>query len=151
NAALPQLDVYASSAAGHGVQLLTTFRHLGQMQARYDDRAEAVFSSHHAKVIMSGVTDPPTLALLSHLLEDETIRHLATPAALAKAGKDQEGAPARSRSSSPADALRWISPGQGVLLYGHLPPSYLSLRPWFRDRQLAAMVAPAETGNIRRA
>jgi type IV secretion system protein VirD4 len=150
-AALPQLDVYAASAAGHGVQLLTTFRHLGQMQARYDDRAEAVFSGHRARVIMSGVTDQATLALLSHLLEDETIRHLATPAALAKAGKDQEGAPARARSSSPADALRWISPGQGVLLYGHLPPSYLTLRPWFRDRQLAAMVAPAETGNIRRA
>ncbi|HEX8133672.1 MAG TPA: type IV secretory system conjugative DNA transfer family protein, partial [Actinomycetes bacterium] len=151
-AALPQLDVYAANAGGHGVQLLTTFRHLGQMQARYDDRAEAVFSSHRARVIMSGVTDQATLALLSHLLEDETIRHLATPAALAKAGKEQEGAaPARARYSSPADALRWISPGQGVLLYGHLPPSYLTLRPWFRDRQLAAMVAPAETGNIRRA
>ena len=33
---------------------------------------------------MSGVTDPATLALLSHLLEDEPIRHLATPAALAE-------------------------------------------------------------------
>ena len=151
SAALPQLDVYASSAGGHGVQLVTTFRHLGQMQARYDDRAEAVFSNHRAKVILSGVTDPATLALLSHLLEDETIRHLATPAALAKAGKDQEVAPARARSTSPADALRWISPGQGVLLYGHLPPAHLTLRPWFRDRQLAAMVAPAETGHIRRA
>jgi type IV secretion system protein VirD4 len=150
-AALPQLDVYAASAGGHGVQLVTIFRHLGQMQARYDDRAEAVFSSHRAKVILSGVTDQPTLALLSHLLEDETIRHLAAPAALAKAGRDQEGAPARARYTSPADALRWISPGQGVLLYGHLPPTYLTLRPWFRDRQLAAMVAPAETGNIRRA
>jgi type IV secretion system protein VirD4 len=150
SAALPQLDVYASSAGGHGVQLVTTFRHLGQMQARYDDRAEAVFSNHRAKVILSGVTDPPTLALLSHLLEDETIRHLATPAALAKAGKDQEGAP-RARYTSPADALRWISPGQGVLLYGHLPPAYLTLRPWFRDRQLAAMVAPTETGITRRA
>jgi type IV secretion system protein VirD4 len=151
SAALPQLDVYASSAAGHGVQLVTTFRHLGQMQARYDDRAEAVFSNHRAKVIMSGVTDPATLALLSHLLEDETIRHLATPAALAKAGKEQEGGTARSRYSSPADALRWISPGQGVLLYGHLPPAYLSLRPWFRDRQLAAMVAPTDSGITRRA
>jgi hypothetical protein len=102
-------------------------------------------------VILSGVTDPPTLGLLSHLLEDETIRHLATPAALARAGKDQERPPPRGRQASPADALRWISPGQGVLLYGHLPPAYLTLRPWFRDRQLAAMVAPPETGVTRRA
>jgi type IV secretion system protein VirD4 len=149
-AALPQLDVYAASAGGYGVQLVTTFRHLGQMQARYDDRAEAVFANHRAKVILSGVTDPATLGLLSHLLEDETIRHLATPAALAKAGKDREGEQAPARYSSPADALRWISPGQGVLLYGHLPPAYLTLRPWFRDRQLAAMVAPTETGITRR-
>ncbi|HEV8373405.1 MAG TPA: type IV secretory system conjugative DNA transfer family protein [Actinomycetota bacterium] len=150
SAAMPQLDLYASSAAGHGVQLLTAFRHLGQMQARYDDRAEAVFANHRAKVILSGVTDQPTLGLLSHLLEDETIRHLATPAALAKAGKEREGESARSRYASPAEALRWISAGQGVLLYSHLPPAHLTLRPWFRDQQLAAMVAPAEPSELRR-
>ena len=156
SAALPQLDVYAQSAAGHGIQLLTAFRHIGQMKARYGDRAEAVFSSHRAKVVLSGITDPDTLAHLSHLLEDETIRHLAAPAALAKAGqavrgraREGDGEPAprqRPTQSSPADALRWIAPGQGVLLYGHLPPAYLALRPWFRDRRLAAMGSPVEAG-----
>jgi type IV secretion system protein VirD4 len=156
SAALPQLDVYAASAGGHGVQLVTAFRHLGQMKARYDDRAEAVFANHRAKVILSGVTDPETLALLSHLLEDETVRHLATPAALAKAGKERgEGDPVRAapraRNASPAEALRWISPGHGVLLYGHLPPAYITLRPWFRDRQLQALVTPAGPRSTRRA
>ncbi|HTE68441.1 MAG TPA: type IV secretory system conjugative DNA transfer family protein [Actinomycetes bacterium] len=156
SAALPQLDMYAANAGGHGVQLITAFRHLGQMKARYDDRAEAVFANHRAKVILSGVTDTETLALLSHLLEDETVRHLATPAALAKAGKDRgDGDPARAapraRNASPAEALRWISPGHGVLLYGHLPPAYITLRPWFRDRQLQAMVAPSEPRTSRRA
>jgi hypothetical protein len=37
-----------------------------------------------------------------------------------------------------------------VLLYSHLPPAHLTLRPWFRDRQLAAMVAPAEPSELRR-
>jgi type IV secretion system protein VirD4 len=156
SAPLPQLDLYAANAGGHGVQLITAFRHLGQMKARYDDRAEAVFANHRAKVILSGVTDTETLALLSHLLEDETVRHLATPAALAKAGKDRgDGDPARAapraRNASPAEALRWISPGHGVLLYGHLPPAYITLRPWFRDRQLQAMVAPSEPRTSRRA
>jgi type IV secretion system protein VirD4 len=154
SAALPQLDVYAANAAGHGVQLVTSFRHLGQMRARYDDRAEAVFAGHKAKVILSGVTDAETLALLSHLLGDETIRHLATPAALAKAGRERgEGEsprPPRNRNASPAEALRWISPGHGVLLYEHLPPAYITLRPWFRDRQLQAMVTPSEAGTRRR-
>jgi type IV secretion system protein VirD4 len=148
SAVLPQLDLYAATAGGHGVQLVTCFRHLGQLKARYDDRAEAVFANHAAKVILSGVTDPETLALLSHLLEDEAIRHLATPAAMAKAARDggdgEAARPARPRNASPAEALRWISPGHGVLLYGHLPPAYITLRPWFRDRQLQAMVTPTE-------
>jgi type IV secretion system protein VirD4 len=159
SAALPQLDMYATSAGGHGVQLVTTFRHLSQMRARYDERAEAVFANHRAKVILSGVTDGETLTLLSHLLGDETIRQLATPSALAKAAKDRgEGdqprgpsGPARGgRGASPAEALGWISPGHGVLLYGHLPPAPITLRPWFRDRQLQAMVNPADAGSGRR-
>jgi type IV secretion system protein VirD4 len=154
SAALPQLDVYAASAGGHGVQLVTTFRHLSQMRARYDERAEAVFANHQAKVILSGVTDGETLALLSHLLGDETIRQLATPAALAKAAKEsgegEAARAARSRGASPAEALGWISPGHGVLLYGHIPPAPITLRPWFRDRELQAMVNPAEVGSGRR-
>ena len=154
SAALPQLDVYAASAGGHGVQLVTTFRHLSQMRARYDERAEAVFANHRAKVILSGVTDGETLALLSHLLGDETIRQLATPAALAKAAKEsgegEASRAARSRGASPAEALGWISPGHGILLYGHIPPAPITLRPWFRDRELQAMVNPAEAGSGRR-
>jgi type IV secretion system protein VirD4 len=157
SAPLPQLDLYAANAGGHGVQLVTAFRHLSQMRARYDDRAEAVFANHRAKIILSGVTDAETLTVLSHLLGDETIRQLSTPAALARAAKDRgEGdsaaarSAARARGASPAEALGWISPGHGVLLYGHIPPAPITLRPWFRDRQLQAMVNPAETGGGRR-
>jgi type IV secretion system protein VirD4 len=158
SAPLPQLDLYAANAGGYGVQLVTAFRHLSQMRARYDDRAEAVFANHRAKIILSGITDAETLTVLSHLLGDETIRQLSTPAALARAAKDRgEGdsaaarSAARTRGASPAEALGWISPGHGVLLYGHIPPAPITLRPWFRDRQLQAMVNPAETGGRRRA
>jgi type IV secretion system protein VirD4 len=158
SAPLPQLDLYAANAGGYGVQLVTAFRHLSQMRARYDDRAEAVFANHRAKIILSGITDAETLTVLSHLLGDETIRHLPTPAALARAAKDRGGegdsaaarSAARTRGASPAEALGWISPGHGVLLYGHIPPAPITLRPWFRDRQLQAMVNPAETGGGRR-
>jgi type IV secretion system protein VirD4 len=158
SAPLPQLDLYAANAGGYGVQLVTAFRHLSQMRARYDDRAEAVFANHRAKIILSGITDAETLTVLSHLLGDETIRQLSTPAALARAAKDRGGegdsaaarSAARTRGASPAEALGWISPGHGVLLYGHIPPAPITLRPWFRDRQLQAMVNPAETGGGRR-
>jgi type IV secretion system protein VirD4 len=157
SAPLPQLDLYAANAGGHGVQLVTAFRHLSQMRARYDDRAEAVFANHRAKIILSGVTDAETLTVLSHLLGDETIRQLSTPTPLARAAKDRgEGdsaaakSAARARGASPAEALGWISPGHGVLLYGHIPPAPITLRPWFRDRELQAMVNPADAGSGRR-
>jgi len=139
SAALPQLDVYAASAAARGVQLVTTFRHVSQMQARYGDRAETLLNNHKAKVILSGITDPATLGVLSHLLEDDTVRSLAAPVATGAAAKD--GDSLRARYPSPGEALRRITPGQGILLYGHLPPAHLSLRPWFRDRRLIGMVA----------
>ena len=44
------------------------------------------------------------------------------------------------RSLVPADAIRQMRPGEGVLVYGHLPPARLALRPWFRDRELRRMV-----------
>src|SRR6266704_161621 len=139
SAALPQLDVYAASAATRGVQLVTTFRHVSQMQARYGDRAETLLNNHKAKVILSGITDPATLGVLSHLLEDDTVRSLAAPGATGAAAKD--GDSLRARYPAPGEALRRITPGQGILLYGHLPPAHLSLRPWFRDRRLIGMVA----------
>jgi type IV secretion system protein VirD4 len=136
SAALPQLDLLASTAATHGVQLLTTFRSLTQIQSRYADRAEAVFDNHRAKILLSGINDQLTMAHLSHLLEDETLRQVA-PAARAPDDADK-GAMVRARPTpSPAEALRRIHPGQGVLLYGHLPPAFLTLRPWFRDRRMA--------------
>ncbi len=136
SAALPQLDVYAATAAARGVQLVTTFRHVGQMQTRYGERAEVLLNNHHAKVILSGITDQATLGVLSHLLEDETVRSLAAPGAAI--AKDTDSL--RERYPSPGDTLRRIAPGQGILLYGHLPPAHLTLRPWFRDRRLIAMV-----------
>jgi type IV secretion system protein VirD4 len=139
SAALPQLDVYAATAAARGVQLVTTFRHVTQMQARYGDRAETLLNNHRAKVILSGITDQATLGVLSHLLEDDTVRSLATPSAAGAAAKD--GDSLRTRYPSPGETLRRISPGQGILLYGHLPPAHLSLRPWFRDRRLIGMVS----------
>jgi type IV secretion system protein VirD4 len=137
SAALPQLDVYAAGAASRGVQLITSFRHVSQMQSRYGDRAEVLLDNHKAKVVLSGITDQATLSVLSHLLEDDAVRTLAAPGAVPA----KEGESLRSRYPSPAETLRRISPGQGLLLYGHLPPAHLTLRPWFRDRRLVSMVA----------
>jgi type IV secretory pathway TraG/TraD family ATPase VirD4 len=139
SAALPHLDVLASTAASHGVQLVTTFRHLTQIQARYGEAAEAVVANHRAKVLLSGITDQPTLALVAELLGDESLRHPVPPPVAGQERPAGRGLPAPAQAGavqpSPGEALRRIYPGHGLLLYGHLPPAYLTLRPWFREQQ----------------
>jgi hypothetical protein len=148
SAPLPQLDVLASSAAARGIQLVTSVRNVTQLQSRYGEQAESVFANHRAKIVMSGVRDKPTLTLLSHLLGDESLAAAALPP-----GEDRAAARPRGPAAlpAPAELLQRIWPGHGLLLYGHLPPAYLTLRPWFRDRHLSAMVAGHDLRSRQRA
>ena len=60
-APIAELDVLASTAAGHGVQLVTIWQDLGQLSARYGSRAGSVVNNYRAKVFLSGIADPQTL------------------------------------------------------------------------------------------
>jgi type IV secretion system protein VirD4 len=147
SAALPHLDALASTAASHGVQLVTSFRHLTQIQARYGEAAEAVVANHRAKVLLSGITDQPTLTLAAELVGDESLRHPAAPVPERAAGRGLPApAPAGTVEPSPAEALRRIYPGHGLLLYDHLPPAYLTLRPWFREQPRRSLSPRASSG-----
>jgi type IV secretion system protein VirD4 len=135
-APLAELDVLAATAAGHGIQLVTVWQDMAQISARYGERAATVVNNHRAKVVLSGISDPATLDHLSHLVGEEEVIQVSTTTTA-------EGSFSTTRSTSPrrlapADTLRRIRPGHGVLIYGHLPPARLVLRPWFADRRLAS-------------
>jgi type IV secretory pathway TraG/TraD family ATPase VirD4 len=141
-APLAELDVLAATAAGHGVQLVTVWQDMAQISTRYGERAATVVNNHRAKVVLSGISDPATLDHLSHLVGEEEVLQVSTTTSA-------EGSISTTRSTSPrrlapADTLRRIRPGHGVLVYGHLPPARLVLRPWFADRRLARRARPPE-------
>lgn len=134
-APLSDLDVLAATAAGHGVQLVTVWQDLAQISARYGQRAATVVNNHRAKVVLSGISDPATLEHMSALIGEEEVAQSSTTT-------DQEGrrsttTATASRRLAPADSLRRIRPGHGVLVYGYLPPAELRLRPWRDDRVLS--------------
>ncbi len=138
-APLAELDVLASTAAGHGVQLVTVWQDLGQLQARYGARAGSVVNNHRVKVFLSGIADPGTLEHASSLIGETELRTSATTV-------DGSGGMSRTDSPSlrrlaPADALRRVPPGDAVVVSGHLPPIRLRLRPWQDDRLLRARAA----------
>lgn len=134
-APVPELDALASTAAGHGIQLVTIWQDMAQISARYGPRCATVVNNHRAKVVLSGISDPATLDHVSVLVGDEEVPQSSTTT-------DADGRRATtesflSRRLAPADALRRIRPGEGILVYGHLPPAALRLRPWFADRELS--------------
>lgn len=139
-APLADLDALASTAAGHGVQLVTIWHDLAQITARYGPRATTVVNNHRAKLFLSGISDPSTLDYASHLIGDEEVLVPSTT-------RGGRGGPSTTHSPSirrlaPPDALRRMAPGEGVLVYRDLPPARLRLRTWFDDPWLRARASP---------
>jgi type IV secretion system protein VirD4 len=135
-APLRDLDTLASTAAGMGVQLMTICQDLAQLGSRYGpDRARTIANNHRAKIVLSGVSDPTTLDLVSSLLGDEAYRQQSTTSDTAEHRRSYTSSVGYRRLAA-SDELRRIRPGHGVLVYGHLAPARLTLRPWFGDAEL---------------
>jgi len=146
-APLAELDVLASTAAGHGIQLVTVWQDLAQITARYGGRAGSVINNHRVKVFLSGIADTATLEHAS-TLAGESHRPQRTVTSDGRGGRSVTEAPV-SRRLLPPDAVRRLPPGTGVVISGHLPPLRLALRPWWRDvalrrrAQMGAVASPS--------
>jgi type IV secretion system protein VirD4 len=145
-APLSDLDALASTAAGHGIQLVTVWHDLAQITARFGPRAATVVNNHRAKVFLSGISDPSTLDHASALIGDE---ELLLPAFTSGgAGMRSTTRTPTTRRLVPPDAVRRVPPGEGILVYGGLPPAWLRLRTWYDDPVLAARArAPGGPGD----
>jgi type IV secretion system protein VirD4 len=145
-APLRDLDTLASTGAGLGIQLVTVCQDLSQFSARYGaDRARTIANNHRAKLVLSGVSDLATLDLVSGLAGEHAVREYTLTADL-RDGRRTRSSAVTYRRLAPVDELRRTPPGQGVLVYGHLPACRVSLRPWYADRDLLRRVPPAPTG-----
>lgn len=144
-APLPDLDVVASTGAGQGIQLVTVFQDLAQVEARYGQRARTIVNNHRAKVFASGIGDPATIDYISQIVGEGEFRHRSETRAERGRASATEGS--EYRTLTPASVVRGGRPGSALLVYGHLPPARLALRPWFRDRGLRELV---EGGNLGR-
>jgi type IV secretion system protein VirD4 len=138
-APLPDLDVIVSTAASHGIQLVTVLQDLAQAYDRWGlDRADTLLNNHRARLFGSGTSDERTLEYLGRLLGDAEYRQRSTTSGEAPRRSVTESV--SHRPLSPPHLLRESSPGTAVLVYGTLPPARLSLRPWYADRQLRRLV-----------
>lgn len=143
-APIPDLDGLAATGAGQGIQLVTVFQDLSQVEARWGKRARTIVNNHRAKVFASGIGDPETLSYISQVVGDGEFRQRSETAGDKGRASATEGS--QFRDLAPANVVRGAKPGSALLVYGHLPPARLTLRPWFRDRELTNLVEGSQDG-----
>jgi type IV secretory pathway TraG/TraD family ATPase VirD4 len=94
--------------------------------------------SHHLPAaVISGQADPASLELASKLVGDEAVQQTSETT-----GGDGRASLTEStayRRLLPPEALRQLKPRRALLVYGHLPPVRIRLRPWFRSRRLVTL------------
>jgi type IV secretion system protein VirD4 len=139
-APIQELDTLASTGAGMGIQLVTVCQDLAQLASRYGaDRARSIANNHRAKLALSGIADVGTLDTVSGLAGEQAVREHTITRDSSKGGRSTSSS-ISYRRLAPADEVRRIPPGTGLLIYGHLPPARLVLRPWYREKELGRRV-----------
>jgi type IV secretory pathway TraG/TraD family ATPase VirD4 len=133
-APIPNLAEIASTGAGQGVQLLSIFQDMAQVHSRYGRRASTIVNNHRAKVFGTGISDPETLNYVSRVLGAGEFEQRSR--STGERGRNSQTEGDTYRDLAPANLVRERDPGTGLLLYGHLPPAKIRLRPWYEEREL---------------
>jgi type IV secretion system protein VirD4 len=133
-APIPNLAEIASTGAGQGVQLLSIFQDMAQVSSRYGRRASTIVNNHRAKVFGTGISDPETLSYVSRVLGAGEFEQRSR--STGEKGRRSETEGDTYRDLAPANVVRERNPGTGLLVYGHLPPAKIKLRPWYADPEL---------------
>jgi type IV secretion system protein VirD4 len=142
-AAIKKLPQLATTGRGQGIQLLTIWHDEAQLAYRYGRRAATVLNGHRAKLLLSGQADPASLELASKLVGDQAVTQISQTMG---DGRRSHTESVGYRRLLPPEAVRQLRPKRALLIYGHLPPVRIRLRPWFRSPRLRALAntsAPA--------
>lgn len=139
-APVPDLDQLASTGAGQGLQLVTVVQDLGQVHARWGTRADSIVNNHRGKLFGSGLSCAKTLDYVARVLGDQELRQVS--ATSGESGRRSRTESRTFRALAPANVLRESRPGSMLLVYGHLPPARIGLRPWFRSPSLRRLARP---------
>jgi type IV secretion system protein VirD4 len=134
-AALSDLDVLATTARGQGIQLVTVWHDKSQLEARYGPKASTILNNHRAKLFLSGLADLSALELGARLIGDQAL--VDRNRSMGSDGRHSLNESTQYRPLLPVEDLRRLRPGEGVLLYGHLRPTPIQLRPFYAPRERA--------------
>jgi type IV secretory pathway TraG/TraD family ATPase VirD4 len=124
-----------AAARGQGIQLVTVWHDKSQLEARYGPKASTILNNHRAKLFLSGLADLSALELGARLIGDQAL--VDRNRSMGSDGRHSMNESTSYRPLLPVEDLRRLRPGEGVLLYGHLRPTPIRLRPYYTAREQA--------------
>ncbi|MCD7441861.1 type IV secretory system conjugative DNA transfer family protein [Streptomyces lincolnensis] len=124
-ARLDDLDTFATTAAGSGIQLISVFHDMSQLYATYgEDRGALIVNNHRGKLFLPGNSDTRTGIFLQEQLHTTAVRR-------------------HNRLGWDRSDLREMPPESALCLYGGMPPELIGLRRWDNDAILRRQVDEA--------
>ena len=87
-----------------------------------------------------GIGDRATLDYLGAVLGDEEIEKVSTHRQRLEFDLGSRTYSKDFRRLAAPDRVRQAQRDTALLVYGNLPPAWIGLRPWYRDKQLKAQV-----------
>ena len=138
-APIPSLGRYASAGLGPGVLLLTVLQDYSQaLECWGQERAQSILANHTAKLFASGIGDPATLRYIAELLGHERVEQRSEHKG--KASKSTTTG-AHLEPLAPPHMVRQSAADSALLVYGRVPPAWIQLRAYFKDKQLRRLAA----------
>lgn len=142
NTPLQWLPSVASTCSGIGVLLITVWQSKAQIDAIYQKQADPLLTNHGSKIFFAGASDEATLNYVSYLGGEEEV-HMRTANADVHMAATRRGIndTTTQRKLLPAELLRQVEPGDGLLIHGTLPPAHITSRRYWIDRRLNNLAA----------
>lgn len=143
NTPLQWLPSVASTCAGVGVLLVTVWQSYAQIEAIYQRQASPLITNHGTKILFAGISDKPTLDYVTGIVGDEEVaqRSANSDVHLGGPGRRSIGEATQHRRLLPADVLRQIAPGEGLLIHGTLPPAHITAQRYWEDPRLSTIAS----------
>lgn len=125
-APLRDLPTIAATGREQGIQVVSCWQDMAQVTDRYGRQANTVANNHRGRLALAGIADLGTLDYLSRLLGDTDVDR--TSVTHQAGGGHSTSTTTQQQRLAPADTLRQLPIGRGVLVYGSIPAARLTLR-----------------------
>ena len=138
NTPLQSLAELLSTLSGLGVQIVTAWQSVAQIEAAYGRATGAtVIANHRTKVFYSGISDGVTGDLTSKLLGDEQVLNRQVSSEIGiDSGRRSLLEASVTTGLVPPHVLREQPIGSALMIHGTIPPAHLITRTQFDDAEL---------------